>query len=144
MPDKKDIAEILEELRTCVLGLRDEKTALENQVKALENTIVEVKDTKSKEIQTLQEANVIVKKDLQDSNERLSQQLKETQEKLDRFHPELQSLQDELQNAEMKNNLLDVELAKKDEAIQRLESRLSEYTSLIPPRIAVEESISSN
>ncbi len=144
MPDKKDIAEILEELRTCVLGLRDEKTSLENQVKVLENTMAEVKDTKSKEIQTLQEANVIVKKDLQDSNERLSQQLKETREKLDRFHPELQSLQDELQNAEMKNNLLDVELAKKDEAIQRLESRLSEYTSLIPPRIEVEESISSN
>ncbi len=144
MPDKKDIAEILEELRTCVLGLRDEKAVLENQVKALENTMAEVKDTKSKEIQTLQEANVIVKKDLQDSNERLTQQLKETREKLDRFHPELQSLQDELQNAEMKNNLLDVELAKKDEAIQRLESRLSEYTSLIPPRIEVEESISSN
>jgi chromosome segregation ATPase len=147
----KDIADLLEEVQTIVQSLREEKTALEDQVSRLESELSLVKEGKTKEIRHLQEANIKLAKDLQDTKEQLAQALPKTQlvgdlestkdqllrelqntrQKLDHFHPEMQSLQDELQNSEVQNNILTMELTKKEEAIKALENRLSEYTSLI-------------
>jgi len=80
-------------------------------------------------------------KELQDTKVRLARELQDTQQKLDHFHPELQSLQDELQNAELQNNLLEMELSKKNEEIKTLEDRLGAYTSLASASLSVEESI---
>ena len=147
----KDIADLLEEVQTIVQSLREEKTALEDQVSRLESELSLVKEGKTKEIRHLQETNTKLAKDLQDTKDQLAQALPKTQlvgdlestkdqllrelqntrQKLDHFHPEMQSLQDELQNSEVQNNILTMELTKKEEAIKALENRLSEYTSLI-------------
>ncbi len=140
---EKDITVLLDELKACANSLREEKIALENQVKMLETEISSIREVKGKEIDSLTEAKSKEIQALQETNDRLSQELKEVRQKLDRFHPGLQSLQDELQNAEMQTNLLDMELTKKDEAIKKLQSRLSEYTSLIPTSVSLEDSSST-
>ncbi len=147
----KDIADLLEEVQTIVQSLGEEKTALQDQVSRFESELSWVKEGKTKEIRHLQETNTKLAKDLQDTKEQLAQALPKTQlvgdlestkdqllrelqntrQKLDHFHPEMQSLQDELQNSEVQNNILTMELTKKEEAIKALENRLSEYTSLI-------------
>ena len=142
MHDKKDIADLLEEVQTIVHGLRDEKFDLRDQVDRLEAQLSMVKEEKTKEVQKLQDSNAQLTKELQDTKARLSGELHNTQQKLDRFHPELQSLQDELQNAELQNNLLDMEVSKKNEEIKRLENRLRTYTSLASASLSVEEPIS--
>ena len=132
MHDKKDISDLLEEVQTIVKALGDEKTELQNQVKGLEAELILAKEEKNKEGGNLEQINAQLKKELQDTKDRLTRELQETkarlsselqdvQQKLDRFHPELQSLQDELQNAELQNSLLEMELSKKNEEIQSLE-----------------------
>ena len=141
MHDKKDIADLLEEVQTIVHTLRDEKTALRDQVSGLEAQLSLVKEEKTKEGRSLQDINAQLTKELQDTKVRLARELQDTQQKLDRFHPELQSLQDEIQNAEFQNNLLEMELSKKNEEIKTLEDRLSDYTSLASASLPIEESI---
>ena len=152
MHDKKDIADLLEEVQTIVYALRGEKSDLSDKVSGLEAQLSVVKEEKIKEVHHLQEINALLTKELQDTKDRLGRELQETkarlsgklqdtQQKLDRFHPELQSLQDELQNAELQNNLLEMEISKKDEEIKNLENRLSTYTSLVSTSLPVGESI---
>jgi chromosome segregation ATPase len=141
MHDEKDIADLLEEVQTIVHTLRDEKTDLRDQVSGLEAQLSLVKEEKTKEGRTLQDINAQLTKELQDTKVRLERELQDTQQKLDRFHPELQSLQDELQNAELQNNLLEMELSKKNEEIKTFEDRLSTYTSLASASLPIEESI---
>lgn len=141
MHDKKDIADLLEEVQTIVHTLRDEKIALRDQVSGLEAQLSLVKEEKAKESRNLQDINTQLKQELQDTKVRLERELQDTQQKLDRFHPELQSLQDELQNAELQNNLLEMELSKKNEEIKTLEDSLSAYTSLAPASSSVGEPI---
>ena len=141
MHDKKDIADLLEEVQTIVHTLRDEKTVLRDQVSELEAQLSLVKEEKTKEGRNLQDINAQLKKELQDTKVRLERELQDTQQKLDRFHPELQSLQDELQNAELQNNLLEMDLSKKNEEIKTLEDSLSAYTSLAPASSSVGEPI---
>ena len=152
MHDKKDISDLLEEVQTIVKALGDEKTELQDQVKGLEAQLILAKEEKTKEGGNLEQINAQLKKELQDTKDRLTRELQETkarlsgelqdtQQKLDRFHPELQSLQDELQNAELQNNLLDMELSRKNDGIKSLEDRLSAYTSLASASLAVEEPI---
>lgn len=141
MHDKKDIADLLEEVQTIVHTLRDEKIALRDQVSGLEAQLSLVKEEKAKESRNLQDINAQLKQELQDTKVRLERELQDTQQKLDRFHPELQSLQDELQNAELQNNLLEMELSKKNEEIKTLEDSLSAYTSLAPASSSVGEPI---
>ena len=138
---KKDIADLLEEVQTIVHTLRDEKIALRDQVSGLEAQLSLVKEEKAKESRNLQDINTQLKQELQDTKVRLERELQDTQQKLDRFHPELQSLQDELQNAELQNNLLEMELSKKNEEIKTLEDSLSAYTSLAPASSSVGEPI---
>jgi len=130
MHDKKDIADLLEEVQTIVQTLSDEKSDLRDQVIRLEAQLSVVKEEKTKEVQKLQDINSRLTKELQDTKVRLSGELQDIQQKLDRFHPELQSLQDELQNVELQNNLLDIELSNKNAEIKSLEGRLLAYTSL--------------
>ncbi len=141
MHDEKDIADLLEEVQTIVHTLRDEKTDLRDQVSGLEAQLSLVKEEKTKEGRSLQDINAQLTKELQDTKVRLERELQDTQQKLDRFHPELQSLQDELQNAELQNNLLEMELSKKNEEIKTFEDRLSTYTSLASASLPIEESI---
>ena len=141
MHDKKDISDLLEEVQAIVKALRDEKTELQDQVKGLEAQLILANEEKTKEGGNLEQINAQLKKELQDTKDRLTRELQETkarlsselqdaQQKFDRFHPELQSLQNEFQNAEFQNNLLEMELLKKNEEIKTLEDRLSSYTSL--------------
>ena len=141
MHDQKDIADLLEEVQTIVHTLRDEKIALRDQVSELEAQLSLVKEEKAKESRNLQDINTQLKQELQDTKVRLERELQDTQQKLDRFHPELQSLQDELQNAELQNNLLEMELSKKNEEIKTLEDSLSAYTSLASASSSVGEPI---
>lgn len=141
MHEKKDIAGLLEEVQIIVHTLRDEKSELRDQVNRLEAQLSCVKEEKTKEVQKLQDINGQLSKELQDTKVRLSGELQTTQQKLDRFHPELQSLQDELQNAEFQNNLLEIELSKKNGEIQTLEGRLHAFTSLDMASASVKEPI---
>lgn len=141
MNDKKDIADLLEEVQTIVHALRDEKLGLQDQVNNLEAQLSVMKEEKTKEVKKLQDSVVQLTKELQDTKARLSSELQDTQQKLDRFHPELQSLQDELQNAEMQNSLLEIELTKKNKEIQDLEDRLQAFTSLAMASMPAKEPI---
>ena len=141
MHDQKDIADLLEDVQTIVHTLRDEKIALRDQVSGLEAQLSLVKEEKAKESRNLQDINAQLKQELQDTKVRLERELQDTQQKLDRFHPELQSLQDELQNAELQNNLLEMELSKKNEEIKTLEDSLSAYTLLASASSSVGEPI---
>ena len=141
MHDEKDIADLLEEVQTIVQTLGDEKSDLRIQVGRLEAQLSLVNEEKTKEGRSLQDINAQLTKELQDTKVRLAGELQDTQQKLDRFHPELQSLQAELQNAGLQNNLLEMDLSKKNEEIKTLEGRLSNYTSLASASSPIEESI---
>ncbi len=130
MHEGKDIADLLEDVQAIVQALRHEKSELRDQVDRLEAQLSMEKEEKTKEVKRLQDSYALLTKEFQETKTRLSSELQITQQKLDRFHPELQSLQDELQNAELQNNLLEMELSKKTEAIVNLKNRLSSYTSL--------------
>ncbi|MEO8326208.1 MAG: hypothetical protein ABI618_10180, partial [Nitrospirota bacterium] len=91
----KDIADLLEEVQTIVQSMRGEKMMLADRLKTLED-----------ELSTMEKAKKSLTVDLQDTKERLGRELQATKEKLDHVHPEIQSLQDELQNVEVQNNLL--------------------------------------
>jgi len=120
----KDIADLLEEVHTIVQSIRGEKMMLEDRLKTLEG-----------ELSTMENAKKSITRDLRDTKERLGRELQATKEKLDHVHPEIQSLQDELQNVEVQNNLLVMNLKQKDEEIKTLELRLHEYTSLTSPSL---------
>ncbi len=141
MHDKKDIADLLEEVQAIVQTCCDEETDLRDQVNRLETQLSLVKEENTKEGGNLQEINTQLRKELRDTKDRFAGELQETQQKLDRFHPELQTLQGELQNAELQNNLLEMELSKKDKEIKSLEGRLSTYTCLASTSLPVEEPI---
>jgi len=118
----KDIADLLEEVHTIVQALRAEKMMLEDRLKTLED-----------ELSTVKEAKKALTRDLQEAKEKLGKELQATKQKLDQVHPEMQSLQHELENAEVQNNLLTMDLKRKEEEIKTLELRLREYTSLTSP-----------
>ena len=126
----KDIADLLEEVHTMVQALRGEKMMLEDRLKTLED-----------ELSTVKEAKKAMMRDLQEMKEKLGRELQATKQKLDQVHPEMQSLQHELENAEVQNNLLVMDIKRKDAEIQKLELRLREYTSLIPSSFQIEEPI---
>lgn len=141
MPDTKDIADLLEDVQSIVHELRKEKTDVLDQVNRLELQLSLVKEERTKDVQKLEDSNAQLTKELQETKARLTDQLQETQHKLDGYHPELQSLQDDLQNAELQNNLLEIELTKKNEEIQTLEARLDAFTSLALPAMPAEKPI---
>jgi len=126
----KDIADLLEEVHTIVQALRGEKMMLEDRMKTLED-----------ELSTVKEAKKAMTRDLQEMKEKLGRELQATKQKLDQVHPEMQSLQHELENAEVQNNLLAMDIKRKDAEIKKLELRLREYTSLIPSSFQIEEPI---
>jgi chromosome segregation ATPase len=125
-----DIADLLEEVHTLVQGLLAEKTMLQDRIKMLEN-----------EISTTKEAKNTVTRELKETREKLEREIQATKEKLDHVHPEMQSLQNALENTEVQTNLLLMDLQRKDAEIKALELRLSEYTSLIPSSFQMNERI---
>jgi chromosome segregation ATPase len=116
----KDIANLLEEVHDYVQLLREEKMMLEDRLRSVED-----------ELSRMEESKKSIVRDLQESKEKLERELQTTKEKLNHVHPEIQSLQHELQNVEIQNNLLTMNLKRKDTKIKKLELRLQEYTSLI-------------
>lgn len=126
----KDIADLLEEVQTMVQSMRGEKMMLEDRLKTLDD-----------ELSTMEKSKKSITRDLQETKEKLERELQTTKEKLDQVHPEIQSLQDELQNVEVQNNLLVMDLKQKDEQIKTLELRLHEYTSLTSSSFRIEEPI---
>jgi len=126
----KDIADLLEEVHTIVQALRGDKMLLEDRLKTLED-----------QLSTMEKAKKSMMGDLQETKEKLGRELQATKAKLDQVHPEMQSLQHELQNAEVQNNLLAMDLKRKDEELKALELRLREYTALTSPSFQFEEPI---
>jgi chromosome segregation ATPase len=126
----KDIADLLEEVHTIVQVLRGDKMLLEDRLKTLED-----------QLSTMEKAKKSMMGDLQETKEKLGRELQATKAKLDQVHPEMQSLQHELQNAEVQNNLLAMDLKRKDEELKALELRLREYTALTSPSFQIEEPI---
>jgi chromosome segregation ATPase len=130
----------MQTLQTSYADLTKELQATKAQLaQALQATQSKAEPTQ--EMQTLQTSHADLTKELQETKAQLTGQILETQHKLDGFHPELQSLQDELQNVELQNQLLDMELLKKNEEIKDLEGRLNAYTSLPSSSSPVEKSI---
>lgn len=126
----KDIADLLEEVHTIVQALRGDKMLLEDRLKTLED-----------QLSTMEKAKKSMMGDLQETKEKLGRELQATKAKLDQVHPEMQSLQHELQNAEVQNNLLAMDLKRKDEELKALELRFREYTALTSPSFQIEEPI---
>lgn len=126
----KDLADLLEEVHNLVQSIREEKMMLEDRLNMLENDLL-----------TMEKAKKSIACDLQETRERLGRELQDTKEKLDQVHPAIQSLQDELQNTEVQNNLLVMDLKQKDEEIKTLELRLREYTSLTSSSFRAEKPI---
>ena len=137
----KDIADLLEEVHTIVQALRGEKMMLEDRLKTLEDELSTVKEAKKAMTRDLQEMKEKLGRELQETKEKLGRELQVAKQKLDQVHPEMQSLQNELENAEVQNNLLAMDIQRKDEEIKKLALRLREYTSLIPASLQIEEPI---
>ena len=93
------------------------------------------------QLSTMEKAKKSMMGDLQETKEKLGRELQATKAKLDQVHPEMQSLQHELQNAEVQNNLLAMDLKRKDEELKALELRLRDYTALTSPSFQIEEPI---
>ena len=128
-----------------VAVVKDSKNKAEARVKEVETRLGreleeantkfdrELQETKDRLGKELQETKDTLGKELQTTKDKLSKELHVTKEKLNQIHPEMQSLQNELQNVEVENNLLSVEISKRDEEIKAIERRLQKYTSLVPP-----------
>jgi|GEM_PF-1557007 len=136
-------AEPTQEMQTLQASHADLTKALQTTKAQLAQALQapQAKAEPTQEMQTLQASHADLTKELQEMKAQLTGQLLETQHKLDRFHPELQSLQNELRNEELQNQILDMELLKKNKEIKDLEDRLSAYTSLPSSSPPVEESI---
>jgi len=137
----KDIEDLLEEFRAIVQALRGDKLILEDRLKTLEGELSTVENAKESRTCDLQEAKKQLGLELQETKERLGRELQTLKAKLDQVHPEMQSLRNELENAEIQNNLLVIDLKRKDEDIKKLELRLQEYTSLARSSFRIEEPI---
>ncbi len=79
--------------------LRGENPDVQDRVNGLELQMSLVKEEKIKEVQKSHDSQAELVKELPETKFRLSCKLQDTQHRLDRFHQEMQSLQDELQNA---------------------------------------------
>lgn len=126
----KDIADLLEEVQTVVQDLLREKIMLETRLRALEA-----------ELSTAEEAKKATMRDFHEWKEKLERELQVSKHKLDQVHPEIQSLQNGLENAEVQNNLLAMDIKKKEAEIKKLELRLLDYTSLTSPSFQNEKLI---
>ena len=122
----KDLAELLAEVQAIVKEIRDEKNYLQDRLRAVEAELLTVKQEKSS-----------WDKEMQETKNELARVRDESREKLNRVLPEIRTLQDQLQDAELQNNLLTIEwqdkFTKKDEEIHRLEAQLKKYTCLLSP-----------
>lgn len=120
----KDLSSLLEEVQAIVKELRDEKNFLQDKLKKVEEELGAVKQEKFQ-----------WNKELQSTRSELERVREESQNKLNRVLPEIRTLQDQLQDAELQNNLLNIELTNaiqsKDEQISQLETQLKKYTSLL-------------
>ena len=120
----KDLSSLLEEVQAIVKELRDEKNFLQDKLKKVEEELGALKQEKSQ-----------WNKELQSTRSELERVREESQNKLNRVLPEIRTLQDQLQDAELQNNLLNIELTNaiqsKDEQISQLETQLKKYTSLL-------------
>jgi hypothetical protein len=126
----KVIADLLEELQIVVQGLLGEKVMLETRLRALEA-----------DLWTAEEGKKAVMRDFLEAKEKLERELQASKHKLDQVHPEILSLQNGLENAEVQNTLLAMDIEKKDAEIKKLELRLRDYTSLTSPSFQNEEPI---
>jgi chromosome segregation protein len=145
-----DLSKLRAEKTQEIWNLQDINAHLTEELQATKAQLTQAKQAPTtpteptQEMQTLQASHAQLTKELQETKAQLTGQLQETQHKLDAFHPEFQSLQDELQNVELQSQFLDMELLKKNEEIKDLESRLSAYTSLPSSSLPVDESIVSS
>jgi chromosome segregation protein len=145
-----DLSKLRAEKTQEIWNLQDINAHLTEELQATKAQLTQAKQAPqskaepTQEAQTLQASHAQLTKELQETKAQLTGQLQETQHKLDAFHPEFQSLQDELQNVELQSQFLDMELLKKNEEIKDLESRLSAYTSLPSSSLPVDESIVSS
>ena len=119
----KDLSSLLEEVQAIVQGIRDEKNYFQDRLRKVEEELGMIKQEK-----------LHWEKDLRVAQTELERVQEESTEKLNRVIPEIRTLQDQLQDLELQNNLLNIELTSsvnaKDEEIKKLEDQLRKYTDL--------------
>ena len=130
----RDLSSLLEEVQSIVRELREEKNFLQDRLKKVEEELGTIKLEKSN-----------WDKDLHGAKSELERVREESKEKLNRVLPEIRTLQDQLQDAELQNNLLNIELTNaintKNEEIKKLEVQLKKYTCLIQSTIPTQEPV---
>ena len=106
MNEARDIQPMLQEVGTAYQSLAMENARLKAKIADLETELQAIKDDRNQITQTLQD----------------------TQSRLDRFHPDMQTLRDQLERTEVELSMLSIECTKKDEDIQQLEGRIQELS----------------
>ena len=119
----KDLSSLLEEVQAIVQGIRDEKNYFQDRLRKVEE-----------ELRMIKQEKLHWEKDLRVAQTELERVQEESTEKINRVIPEIRTLQDQLQDLELQNNLLNIELTSsvnaKDEEIKKLEDQLRKYTDL--------------
>ena len=117
MNETKNIHMLLQDIEAAYQVLVDENTELRRNMVDLkvesETTIANLKN----ELESVKEDRAQITRTLQD-----------TQGRLDRYHPEMQTLHDQLEQAEVAMNTLTMEVSQKNEQIKQLEGRIENLT----------------
>ena len=117
MNETKDIQPFLQEVETAYQTIIEENVTLKEKIVNQKNELQTVIDTLEKELQAVTEGR-----------EKVTQTLQDTQIQLDRFHPDMQTLRDQLEQSEVETNTLSIKVAQKNSEIQQLEDRIQELT----------------
>lgn len=117
MNETKNIQPYLQEVETAYQSLAMENVTLKEKIVDQKNELQLIIANLEKELQTVK-----------DGREQISHALQYTQAQLDRFHPDMQTLRDQLEQTEVETNTLSMEVAQKNNEIQQLEDRIQELT----------------
>ena len=117
MNETKDIQPFLQEVKAAYQTLVEENVTLKEKIVNQKNELQTVIDTLEKELQAVK-----------DGREKVTQTLQDTQIQLDRFHPDMQTLRDQLEQSEVETNTLSIHVAQKNSEIHQLENRIQELT----------------
>ncbi len=117
MIETKSIQPYLQEVETAYQHMARENVTLKERIVEMKNDHKTVSSTLEKELQMAK-----------DAREQVIKTLQETQAQLDRFHPDMQTLRDQLEQTEVETSTLSMEINQKKNEIQQLQDRIQELT----------------